>query len=480
MTQSEQVNNNNGTQEGNEEKIEQTPVDSIVAVEIELGGYSARVMAYPPKNGGLDVTTEKITQELQNAGVLYGFDTSTISYIEITKKYEEWVTVAKCKPAENGVDGTVEYLFSKESAGMLKEDARGYVDFKNLGIVRNITKGTLIAKITKETQGQPGINVRNEPINPKPGVPAKVTFAENIAISDDGLTVVATADGNLTFKSGRFSVQTILKFDGDIDVATGNIDFIGEIVIRGDVREGFSVNSGKSITIYGGAFGSKITAAENILIRNGAIGSILTAGGTIEIDFGENSKINCTKLLKTRSLFFCDSFCNGEINVTSGNGSIVGGKTVSTMNVFANNIGSRNYTPTLVVIGDNAIMQEEKEGIEKRINQLRIEQDKCLKIIDFLKMKKEQLGSLDKDKQDIFNSALKTGMLSRNEIDKLSKRVEQIDEYLKLKQNLYVNCKKELNPGVKIVINDSVFAVNMTYQYCQIGLSDDGIEVRTL
>ena len=75
-------------------------------------------MAYPPKNGGLDVTTEKITQELQNAGVLYGFDTSTISYIEITKKYEEWVTVAKCKPAENGVDGTVEYLFSKESAGI--------------------------------------------------------------------------------------------------------------------------------------------------------------------------------------------------------------------------------------------------------------------------------------------------------------------------------------------------------------------------
>ena len=45
--------------------------------------------------------------------------------------------------------------------------------------VRNIEKGTVIAKITKETEGEAGINVKNEKINPKPGKPAKVTFYEN-------------------------------------------------------------------------------------------------------------------------------------------------------------------------------------------------------------------------------------------------------------------------------------------------------------
>ena len=78
------------------------------------------------------------------------------------------------------------------------------------------------------------------------------------------------------------------------------------------------------------------------------------------------------------------------------------------------------------------------------------------------------------------NSALKTILISRNEKDKIVKRIEEIDMYLQIKQNLYLNCKKELNPGVKIIINDIVFVVNVQYQHCQVGLGNDGIEVRTL
>ena len=130
----------------------------------------------------------------------------------MTKKYDEWITVANCKMPENGENGSVEYLFSKEATADLKEDAKGFVDYKNLGIVKNITAGTVIANITKETPGTPGINVRNEPIAPKPGNPPKITFAENIAVSEDGLTLVSTADGNLVFSSGRFSVHVITSY----------------------------------------------------------------------------------------------------------------------------------------------------------------------------------------------------------------------------------------------------------------------------
>lgn len=464
--------------ENNEEKPE--PVDSKVDVEIELGGYSARVIVYPPKDGGADVTAEMLIKALNDAGVTYGIDSAVLSYIQITKKYNEWITAAKCLPAQNGENGTVEYLFSKEAQGQLHEDARGYVDFKNLGIVRNITKGTVIANITKETAGTAGINVRNEPINPKAGMPPKITYAENITTSDDGLTIYATSDGNLTFSGGRFSVQETLKMDGDIDVSTGNIDFIGDVVIRGDVREGFKVSAGKTITIYGGVFGAQIVADGKIQIRNGSIGSTITSGSSVEMDFAENTSINCCELLKSRSLYFCDVFCKGEISVTAGNGSIVGGRVISTKNLSANNIGSKNYTPTTVIIGDNAIMLEEKEKILAEIAQLTLDEEKCAKIIEFLNQKQDNLGKLTKEKVDYLNSALKTVLRARHEKNRLSKRVEEIDIYLQTKQNLYVTCKKELNPGSKIVINDSVFNVNMLYQYCKVGLGENGIEVRTL
>jgi len=462
------------------EELEIKPVDSTLKVEIQSGGISARVYVYPPKNDGLEITKAKIMEELANSGVVFGINEPVISFIEISKKYNEWITVAECLPAENGENGTIEFLFSNENAGLPKEDARGYVDFKNLGTVRNILKGTVIANITKETQGKAGTSIRNEPINQKPGVPAKVTFGENIELSPDGLTIVASVDGNLAFSSGRFCIQTTLKIDGDVDVSTGNIDFIGDVVVRGDVREGFSVNAGKNIKVDGGCFASKLTASGTILIRNGAIGSVINAEKSVEMDFAENSTITCSELLKSHSIYYCEVYCKGEINVTLGTGSIVGGRVIATKNLYANHIGSKNYTPTMIIIGDNAIMSQEKERLATQVARLIGDEQKCLQIVEFLKEKQIELGSLPNDKLDIMNSALKTVLISRREQETCNKRIEEIDIYLQNKQNLFINCKKELNPGVKITINDEVLFVKQLYQYCQIGLGNDGIEIRTL
>ena len=456
------------------------PIDAAVNAEIEAGGYSARINIFPPQYNGAEITKEQIMQELKRVGVTYGIDETRINLVLSERKYDNWITVATCLAAEDGVNGTVEYLFANKTEGIPKEDAHGVVDFKDLGIVRNIYKDTAIANITKETPGKPGINVRNEPINQKPGNPAKLIYAENIAVSADGLHLVATADGNLAFTSGRFCVQTTLRMDGDIDVSTGNIDFIGDVIVRGDVKESFSVSAGKNITIQGGAFGGKVTAGGNVVIKKGAIGSVIFAGGSVDIDFGENSNITCCELLKAKSLFFCEVFCKGEINVSIGNGSIVGGKIISTKNIFASNIGSKNFIPTVIVVGDNAIMVQEKDNISRNIIKINTDEDKCMKIIEYLKFKQQEQGQLPEDKMDLLNSAAKTILLARHEKEQLLKRVEEIDEYLKTKQNLYIECRKEVYPGVRIVINDSIFTVGTLYQYCHIGLGNDGIEIRAI
>lgn len=494
----EKTNNVNETSEHNE-KVEETtnaaeilednknkeepkpdPVDCVVDVEIEGGGYTARIRARSPKYEGKEVSFEQIKLSLEEKGVSFGIDFKAISTIINKKMYDEWITVAKCKPAEDGEKGSIEYLFETKTTGVPKEDARGIVDYKDLGTVRNITAGTVIAKITKETMGTPGINVKNEPIQPKPGAPAKVTHAENIALSDDGLQLVVTNDGNLTYKSGRFGVETVVKIDGDVDVATGNIDFIGEVVVRGDVKEGFSVTSGKSITVQGGVFGAKLTAVEKIIGRNGAIGSELIAGSSVEIDFAENTSITCYESLKAKTLYYCDVYCKGEVFVNSGNGSIIGGKIISTKNLYANVIGTKSYVLTQIIIGDNAIMLQERTGLIQKVEALNNEEEKCSKIVEYLMNKKEQLGGLPKDKQDTITLAAKTILLTRNEKEQLTKRIEEIDLYLQTKQNLTITCKKELYPGVKITINDTVFPVNTMYQHCIIGIGKEGIEVNNL
>ncbi len=472
------LNNITPSEQVNEAEEMPKPVDCIIDLEIETGGYSANLRARSPLNGGNDVTKEQIKEALAQKNVVYGINEGMINIIVNGKSYDRWFTIAKCTMPQNGEDGRVDYLFDKQTTGLPKEDAHGNVDFRDLGIIRNITVGTVIANITYETAGIPGTNVHGEEIRPLKGKEPAVIFGDNIKLSDDKLQMVANADGNLINKSGRFSIETVVKIDGDVDVSTGNIDFIGEVLIRGDVKEGFSVTSGKSILVQGGAYGAKLTAAGKITVRTGVVGSQLVAGDAVDIAFGENSNITCYESLKAKSLYFCDAYCKGEVHVNTGNGSIIGGKIISTKNLYAFTIGSKSYTPTQIVIGDNAIMLQEKTGLEQNIEKLDIEEDKCTKVVEFLSEKKKQLGYLPPDKVEIITAAAKRILLLRNEREQLQKRIEEIDIYLKTKQNLCVNCKRELYPGVKITINDFVLPINTTYQYCLVGIGDDGIEIR--
>lgn len=464
--------------EENQEEPKPEPIDCVVEVEVEGGGLSAKIRAHSPQFDGKDVTTEQVELALREQGVVYGIDPNAIESVVKEKKYDDWFVVAKCMPAVDGENGSVEYLFEAQVMGIPKQDSHGTVDYKDLGRVRNIKAGTVIANITKETEGNPGINVKNEAINPKAGNPPKVTFAENIEVSEDGLQVLASVDGNLSYKNGRFAVETVVKIDGDVDVSTGNIEFLGEVIVRGDVKEGFKVTSGKSITVQGGAFGAKLIATEKVVVKNGIIGSEVIAGASVEVDFSENSTINCHESLKAKTLYFCDVYCKGEVLVNMGNGSIIGGRVICTKDLFANVIGSRSNSLTQIVVGDNAIMLQERFKVVQKINQLDIEEDKCNKIVEYLMHKKEELGELPKERQDVATLAAKTILLSRNEKEQLTKRIEEIDVYLQTKQNLFVSCKKELYPGVKIIINDTVFTADTLYQHCTIGIGNDGIEVR--
>lgn len=456
------------------------PIDSIVDVEIDDGGHTAKIRMHSPLNGGLDITREKVDDALRMNGVVFGINDPILNMVVKGKSYDKWHVVARCQNPENGRDGSVTYLFEKTSQGLPAEDSKGFVDYKNIGTVRNITKGTAIATIVKETKGIPGISVTNEPIKALDGNPPHVTYAENIELSDDGLSMIATADGNLVWKSGRFSVETVVKIDGDIDISTGNIDFVGDITIRGDVKEGFIVSSGKNIVVQGGVFSSNLTAGGKITIHKGAIGSTLVSGRETELDFAENSNITCSGTLTAKSLFFCDVYCKGEIFVNKGAGTLIGGKTVCTKNLTALSIGSKSYTKTFIVIGENAILLQEKTTLLTKCQDLCKEEEKCVKIVEFLTAKKCELGGLPKEKMDYLTLAAKSILMYRNEKEQNNKRIAEIDDYLLKKQNLSVTCQKELYPGTHITINDAVLPITTLYQYCRVGLGEDGVEIKNL
>jgi uncharacterized protein (DUF342 family) len=262
------------------------PIDCSITVDINNNNSVASVTVTPPQNGGEHVTEDMIRKALEEKGVVFGYKENEIAGIAKSHTYGMDVVVAAWQPPENGVDGTITWKFDRETAGKPIEDDRGNVDYKNLGTVRNVYKGDVLAEITFPTDGVPGSDVRGSTLVPKAGKKASYQVGSNTALTEDGTRIVASSDGALVFKNGTFAIEHELIIKTNIDFATGNIEFIGDIVVNGDILEGFMVKSfSGNVNIKGGVYGGEVIAAKDVVIKKGANHSKIEAGGDFNVMF---------------------------------------------------------------------------------------------------------------------------------------------------------------------------------------------------
>lgn len=177
------------------------PVDCEISVTVTSNCSEVYVTAEPPENGGKEVTYEDIMKHLTELKITYGIDDSAVKRIANEKLYGERTLVAVWKPAVNGVDGTITYRYEKQVKIAPVEDEHGFVDYKNLGLIRTVHKGDIIADITLPTEGEPGMDVRGQVLRQIVGKKASYTVGTNTALNEDGTQIVATSDGNINFKN---------------------------------------------------------------------------------------------------------------------------------------------------------------------------------------------------------------------------------------------------------------------------------------
>lgn len=461
-------------------ELEHDPVDGTFEIAVDAALMQASLSVKPPYFGGKAVEEKDILKELSVRQITYGVDQDSIRSILERNLFETPYIIATGLKPENGTDGTITYLFDKVVENKPKEDEHGFVNYKDLGLIRNITAGTTIADITLPTEGSQGINIKNQIIRQRPGAPALATHGANIGISEDGLRMVALADGNLKYSGKQFSIDTVFDMKGDVDISTGNLDFIGDIIVRGEVMEGFKVSSQKNITVYGNVTGANIEANGDVTIKKGCINSKIRSHGNVSVDFVESSNIACDGDLKADAFIFSDIYCGGELTASGKRGALMGGKYTCLKNLSAQTIGTKSYTSTVITVGDNAVMVEERADKTTQLENINTQILRCTQAIDFLNAKKAEFGGLPAEKEEQLDMFIKVKIQSEAEKSKLEKRIAEITEYLEQKENLSITCKKELYPGVKITINDFVMQVNTTYQYCRIYLDSDGIKTETL
>lgn len=451
------------------------PIDASIEITVDPEHKAAYLAIHGAKFGGKPITPEQVEKAITESAITFGLeDMDRIQKAVAAANGEGKFLIAKWQPPVNGKDGYIEYKFNTDKVAKPTERENGDVDFKDLGIVTNIVRGTKIARIYDPTDGEEGIDVLGEPVMQTPGTPVAFTLGAGTELSAGGHHILAAVDGNLVFKGGCFVVEENLVINGDVDLSVGNIDFVGNVTISGNVFEGFSVKSNKDITIRGAATYADIKAGGDVSIRLGCLMSKIECDGSFKADFCENSRINAKGEVKANSFVGCEVFARKAI-IAEGKGIISGGKYTSLEDISASIIGSNSYVKTEINIGNNAVLTAERENEIAHIKKLEDAIRQLTMVIDQLSERQKQGVKLSARHEQMKSDSVRTKLLAQKQLQKAQQRVKSIENELALKQNFSVICKKRFYPGTTIHIDAYTYTVTSIYENSKATVRDGEI-----
>jgi uncharacterized protein (DUF342 family) len=155
---------------------------------------------------------------------------------------------------------------------------RGAIDHRACSAFIILKRGDRIGAVSEASDGEDGLDVRGRTIPARRGHTLSVHTDESVEIREGA--VFAAIPGVLRVSIDRLIVEPVLAIDGDVSYQTGHIDFPGEVVVSGGVKDCFIVRAGGRVAIDGLVEAAMIHGAGDVVLKQGMAGR---DQGTVEI-----------------------------------------------------------------------------------------------------------------------------------------------------------------------------------------------------
>ncbi len=442
--------------------LEKTPDDMKAFINLSKPILTGRVLEM-----------DEILSLLDEAGIVYGIKHDNIKKMLEKEIYNTPILVAEGKKPIPGKDAEIEYKFKTETSLEYNVDEKtGKVDYNNpKEVISNVVAGQVLAIKTPPTKGTPGRTITNEVIETRNGEDVELLSGENAMISDNGLEIFAKIAGRAVLDkvTNKVSVEKVYEVE-NVDYETGNIIFLGTVIVKGDVKDGFSVKAAGDIEVRGNVEKAELEADGNIVIAKGVLGkgsldnearkmkdgAVLKAGDSIQATFIEQSEVfanNDVRVKENISLSKVDA--GGRVICNGRRAYIYGGRIRASQEIYTKNLGIDAYTRTIIEAGIDPKSQEklsqlltEKSSHEETLMKINI------KIQGMKELKKK--GELDKEKKKMMERMVKAKEEFTLTIDELEQDIADLREWLSnLDTKGKVSVKDVAYPGVEIYIKDA-------------------------
>ncbi|MDR1302026.1 MAG: FapA family protein [Treponema sp.] len=458
--------------------------DSMVSVSVTDQDMKALITLMPPGPGGIDLAFETILNVLKDNRVVYGIKEDFLQNFLDRPSYRVPVVAAEGIPAVNGRDAYIEYLFkTTQKRAPVHEGADGRVDFREINSIQNVVKDQPLAKKIPPEEGTVGRTVIGGYLPAKPGNDIEIPLGINVHLGEDRSTVISDINGQVILASGLISVEPVYTVQGNVNLKTGNIIFLGTVIITGNVEDGFSVKAQGNIEVKGSVEMADLEAEGDIIVQKGITSrntGTVKAGKSVYARFIENAAIEAGNMV-----IVSDGIINSRVDafkriVCKGKrATIVGGHLRAAEEINAKVIGSAvSGTETICEVGVDPKSKKEldtliahKGTIEKEIDAIKLDFQTLNNIL-------QQRKSLPEDKEIQMQELMERHRALLAEMKEIDEKIGTIQELINgVKIRGRVSASDKILPGVKVIIRDVVENVKNEYRATTFILENDLIRV---
>lgn len=458
--------------------------DGSMTVEITEDEMKVFVHFVPPRFFGRHMEVEDVVDSLKRAGVVVGINEQRISEYLEKMEYAHPLLAAEGQPPRHGKDASVDYKVKIDKSSInLSEDERGQVDFKNLDILENVVVGQVLAVKIPAQDGIPGRTVTNRVLPARSGKDIPMRYGKGTILSEDGMELTAEINGQVVFQAGKIMVEPVFFVKGDVSFETGNIVFLGSVVVGGSVQDNFVVKAAGNIEVKGSVQKAFLEAEGDVIVRQGIMGreeaKIESTGGSIYANFVQSANCYAEKdVIVSEGILHSKVDAGNRILCHGRRARIVGGVIRAGEEVNARVIGSDSFTRTEVRVGINPKVLQQVSDLEALKQQGGEELDKIRKDVTTLTVLKNNSGGrLPQEKEELLQKLSQQKQKLETRFAEVNLELEELKAYLgMLEQKGKVCAEQTVFPGVEIYIKDRRYPVKDPYNYIKFTL--EGGEIR--
>ncbi|MDO8959602.1 MAG: FapA family protein [Rhodocyclaceae bacterium] len=459
-------------------------IDATLHVEVSPDRLEAYLDIHAAE-GGAPVSTADVMAALTELGIGDGVLPEAIA-AAIAAGTAKRQVIARGLPPAHGRDGWMESLIPEVRNRSPRVDETGHTDYRDLGEIPVVHAGADLMLCHPPTEGKPGLTLFGEEISAKPG--KEVKFAANLpgtAIAPDKPNLLQAAiNGQPVIVLGGMMVETIFRINS-VNTASGNIDFDGSVVIKGDIDAGMTVRASGDIEVGGVVEMATLEAGGSIVIKGGVMGGLgrkttvehrIRCAGCFNATYAQQARIDAGDSIFIDDMAMqCEFTAINHIHVgNKRRGHVIGGHLQATFSITAKVFGSPNRVRTHCEIGVNPLMHKQMLEVAKSRDGQETQLLEITKLLDFSRKNPGKLRPEMIDKARATMTALLASIATlREEQEVLAKKIE-------LSQQSRVDVQQTLHEGVEVRMGKLCYRAVGEHGPCSVGLGETGLELLPL